>query len=219
VKNVPSFRSLSSRWLAVSCAALYLVVSAVVGVALLATPQPGPVTATAGDDPTYVAEQNIGDGTSAGTTPLATTSPPDGFERVTGPQLVQTVIPIGWRVARSGAPGAMRATDPADSGRFVGYGGAPAASPDLAGAHVANETRFAARAAHYVRIDLNRAVYAGHPAVEWEYQHDDGGGRQHVRTLYWHVDGIEYFISASGPEPQWRRMQLIYDEMVANSRP
>jgi eukaryotic-like serine/threonine-protein kinase len=216
VKNVPSIRSLSSRWLAVSCAALYLVVSAVVGFALLATPRPGPASAAARNDPTYVAEQNVGDGT---TTTVVTTRPPNGFQRVTGPEMVQTVIPIGWRVARGGAPGAMRATDPNDSGRFVGYGGAPAVTSDITATHAANETKFAERTDDYERVDLNRATYAGNPAIEWEYKHDDGSGRQHVRTLFWHVDGIEYFISASGPERQWRRMQLIYEEMVANSRP
>lgn len=200
-----------------SCAALYLVVSAVIGAALLATPRPGPVQVAGRNDPTSVAERNTRDGDT--TTVFTTHPPPSGFQRVTGPQMVQTVIPLGWQVARGGAPGAMRATDPADSGRIVGYGGAPAADEDIAVTHVTDETRFAERAAGYERIDLNRATYAGHPAVEWEYQHDDGSGRQHVRALFWHVEGVEYFIFASGPEPQWDRMQLIYDQMVANSRP
>lgn len=212
---MPSFRSLSSRWLAVSCAALYLVVSAVIGAALLATPQPVPAGVAARGNPTSVADRDSGDTTTV----VTTRPPPDGFQRVTGPEMVQTVIPIGWNVARGGAPGAMRATDPSNSGRFVGYGGAPAPKVDIAQAHVANETKFAELTADYERIDLNRATYAGHPAVEWEYQHDDGSGPQHVRALYWHVDGIEYFVFASGPKQQWSRMRPIYDEMVANSRP
>ncbi|WP_460395837.1 hypothetical protein [Actinophytocola sediminis] len=221
---MPSLRSLSSRWLAVSCAALYLVVSAVIGVALLATPQPQPAGVANGNDPTSVAERNAGNGngnaTATVTTTITTTRPPpNGFQRVTGPELVQTVIPLGWKVARGGAPGAMRATDPADSGRFVGYGGAPAAAEDIAATHATNETKFAERTDDYERIDMNRATYAGHPAVEWEYEHDDGSGRQHVRALFWQVDGVEYFIFASGPDPQWHRMKPVYDQMVANSRP
>ncbi len=199
-----------------SCAALYLVVSAMIGAALLATPQPEAEAGVRPTMPTYVADQDSRDST----TTVTTTRPaPNGFRRVTGPQLVQTVIPIGWKVARGGAPGAMRATDPSDSGQFIGYGGAPAVAGDIADAHAESETKFAERTAQYERIDLNRATYAGHPAVEWEYYHNDGSGQQHVRALFWQVEGIEYFIFASGPETAWQRMLPIYDEMVANSRP
>ena len=212
---MPSIRSLSSRSLAVSCAALYLVVSAVVGVALLASPRPAPPGVAVSDDPTSVAERNAGQPPTTATPPR----PPHGFQRVTGPEMVQTVIPLGWRVARGGAPGAMRATDPADGGRFVAFGGAPAPDQDLATTRVVNETKFAARTDDYERIDLIRATYAGHPAVEWEYEHDDGSGPQHVRALFWQVDDVEYFIVASGPVQHWQRMRPIYDQMVANSRP
>lgn len=216
---MPSFRSLSSRWLAVSCAALYLVVSVVIGAALLTTPQPDTAAGVQARLPTYVADQDPRGTEDSTTTVVTTRPPPNGFQRVTGPELVQTVIPIGWHVARGGAPGAMRATDPSDSGLFVGFGGAQAPAEDIADAHAASETKFAERTTDYERIDLNRATYAGHPAVEWEYQHNDGSGPQHVRALFWQVDGVEYFIFASGPEPRWQRMQPVYDEMVAHSRP
>lgn len=199
-----------------SCAALYLVVSAVVGAALLSTPRPDTRSSPPPDEPPPIEDRGVRSGTDTGTT---TRPAPAGFQRVTGPEMVRTVIPVGWHVARGGAPGAMRATDPADSGRFVGYGGAPATSEDIAAVHAENETRFAERTDDYRRIELNRANYAGHPAVEWQYEHDDGSGPQRVRALFWQVDGIEYFIYASGPQRQWQRMQPIYDEMVAHSRP
>ena len=199
-----------------SCAVGYLVVSAVLGAALLVRPAvpsvAGAMPTPPPTPPTYLAEQGTG-------TTTTSTPPPQGFQLVSGPEDVQTVIPVGWRIARAGGPGAMRATDPSDGSRFVGYGGAPAISSDIADLHVSAEKQFAERANDYVRIDLNRATYAGHPAIEWEYQHDDGSGEQHVRALFWLVDGVEYFIYASGPEPQWSRMQPVYDEMVANSRP
>jgi hypothetical protein len=215
-KTVPSFRSLSSRWLAVSCAALYLVVSAVIGAALL-TSAPSAASGAGPTTPAYVADH--GSRSEESDTVVTTRPPPTGFRRVTGPEQVQTVIPIGWQVVRGGAPGAMRATDPSDSSRFIGYGGTPAPDGDIADAHAENETKFAARTANYRRIDLMRATYAGHPAIEWEYYHEDGSGLQHVRALFWQVDGVEYFIFASGPETYWDRMLPIYDEMVANSRP
>ncbi len=206
-----SVRSLSSRWLAVGCAAGYVVVSAVLGAALLVRPAAPSVPSATLSGPSYVADDG----------PHATTTrpPPRGFQRVTGPAQVQTVIPVGWRIARAGGPGAMRASDPSDAGRFVGYGGARSDTTDLARQHLDYETEFSARTADYLRIDLNRALYAGHPAIEWEYKHDDGSGLQHVRALYWLVDGVEYFVYASGPDEQWSRMQPIYDQMVANSRP
>ncbi len=208
-----SLRSLSSRWLAVCWAAGYVVVSAVLGAALLIRPEV-PSAASDSPPPTYV----MGEG--ARTTTTASRPPPHGFQRVAGPEQVQTVIPIGWRIARAGGPGAMRASDPSDAGRFLGYGGAPSASTDIAAEHLTAETRFAERATGYERLSLNRATYGGHPAIEWKYEHHDGSGVQRVCALYWLVEGTEYFVYASGPAEQWSaRMQPIYDAMVANSRP
>jgi hypothetical protein len=213
VKLVASVRSLSSRWLAISLAALYVVVSAVLGAALLVRPEVPSAASPAASAPTYVADE---DSRATSTTPHPA---PRGFQRVTGPAKVQTVIPVGWRIARAGGPGAMRASDPSDAGRFLGYGGAPATGPDIAATHVAAETRFADRATDYERVRLNRATYGGHPAVEWEFRHNDGSGLQHVCALYWQVDGTEYFVSASGADAEWPGMRPIYDAMVANSRP
>ena len=213
VKVVASVRSLSSRWLAISLAALYVVVSAVLGAALLVRPAVPSAAGPAASAPTYVADEGAG---PTSTTPHPA---PHGFQRVAGPAKVQTVIPVGWRIARAGGPGAMRASDPSDAGRFVGYGGAPATGTDIAATHVATETRFADRTTAYERLRLNRASYGGHPAIEWEYRHNDGSGVQHVCALYWMVDGTEYFVYASGPDEQWSHMRPVYDAMVANSRP
>jgi hypothetical protein len=152
-------------------------------------------------------------------TTTTTAPPPKGFQHVSGPAEVRTVIPVGWRISRAGGPGAMRASDPSDAGRFVGYGGAPAGTTDIITKRLEYENQFAARTADYLRIELNRATYAGHPAIEWEYRHDDGSGPQHVRALYWLADGTEYYVFASGSDAQWKRMQRIYDQMVANSAP
>lgn len=209
-----SVRSLSSRWLAVCWAAAYVVVSAVLGAALLVRPEVPTAASPASSPPTYVA------GEDARTTTTTTRPPPNGFQRVAGPARIQTVIPVGWRIARAGGPGAMRASDPSDAGRFLGYGGAPATTTDIAELHLTAETQFAERATDYERVGLNRATYGGHPAIEWEYEHDDGSGVRHVCALYWLVDGTEYFVYASGPDEEWSsRMRPIYDAMVANSRP
>jgi hypothetical protein len=211
VKVVALVRSLNSRWLAVCCTAAYLVVSAVLGAALLVRPQAPSEASPAPMPPSYVADQG---GHASQDHP-----PPRGFQRVAGPAKVRTVIPIGWRIARAGGPGAMRASDPSDADRFLGYGGAPVHTTDIAARHVLLENDFAKQATNYTRLRLDKATYGGHPAIEWEYRHNDGSGLRHVCALYWLVDGNEYFVFASGPNAQWSRMRPVYDAMVANSRP
>lgn len=214
---VASVRSLSSRWLALTFATAYLVVSAIVGVALLTMPNTNTVQPPT-IPPSYLSDDSVGGGSpsAAETTRVA----PTGFQFVSGPANVETVIPIGWPTVTAGGPGAMRASDPSDAGRVVGYGGARAKSTDLVETRVADETSLAERTVGYKRIDLTRASYGGHMAVEWEFTYDDGRGIQHVRALYWMVNEVEYFIFAAGAEPVWEsRMKPIYDAMVAHSRP
>lgn len=211
VKLVTSIRSLNSRWLALCCAAAYIVVSATLGAALLVGPNTPSAANAPRSLPSYVADH---DGRASANLP-----PPQGFQRVAGPAKIQTVIPVGWRIARAGPPGAMRASDPSDAGRFLGYGGAPSSTTDITALHVITEHDFAEGATDYERVRLDKASYGGHPAVEWEYRHDDGSGPRHVRALYWLVEGIEYYVFVSGPEEQWSRMLPVYEAMVASSRP
>jgi hypothetical protein len=186
------------------------VVSVAIGAVLLAMPKVDAVEQ--GGQTSYIADDTPGDAT---TTSVA----PAGFQHVDGPVGLRTVIPDGWRSVTAGGPGALRAVDPSDPGRVVGYGGAKAASPDLVGVHVAYENRFAQRTTNYRRVDLNKATYGGHPAVEWEFLHDDGRGTQRVHALYWLVGDTEYFVFAASPDAHWARMRTVYDAMVANSRP
>jgi hypothetical protein len=212
VNLVASVRSLNSRWVAWAFAAAYLVVSAAVGTVLLSMPKAE--DPTAGSATTYLSDNDTD------TSPEVVTSPaPDGFQWVRGPEGLRTVIPYGWRTVAAGGPGAMRAVDPSDAGRIVGFGGAKTSSKDIVSVHVQYEESFADRTTAYKRVDLNSATYGGHPAVEWEFVHRDGRGLQRVHALYWLVDDIEYFVFASGPDEQWSRMAPVYEAMVANSRP
>jgi hypothetical protein len=210
VKLVASVRSLNSRWVAWSFAAAYLVVSAAVGAVLLSMPKGDPTT---GNVTTYMSDDTV-------TSPeIVTTPAPTGFEWVRGPEGLLTVIPYGWQTVAAGGPGAMRAVDPSDPSRIVGYGGARTSSTNLVDTHSDYEESFADRTTAYRRLNLNSATYGGHHAVEWEFVHRDGRGKQRVHALYWLVGEIEYFVYASGPADQWSRMRPIYDAMIANSRP
>lgn len=209
-----SVRSLSSRWLALALTAAYVLVSAVIGTALLTMPRTDPnAVRQATLPPTYVADDGRRDA------PDPTKTAPAGYERVAGPADVATVIPAGWLVAATDQPDIMRATDPTRADRFVGFGGAKIKGADFAEARVAAESAFAEKATGYHRIDMSTATYAGHPAVQWEFQHDDGRGVQHVRSLSWRVSGTEYTVFASGPDAQWQQMRPIYDAMVGYSSP
>ena len=210
MKLVASVRSLNSRWVAWAFSAAYVVVSAAVGVVLLAMPK---TDAAGSQNPTtYISS----DGSSATTAP---SSAPAGFRPAHGPEGLATVVPDGWRPVSAGSPGALRAVDPSDPARVVGFGGARASSTDIVRVHVGYESDFAARTVAYRRLDLNSATYGGHPAVEWEFQHRDGRGLQRVHALYWLVDDVEYFVFASAPDEKWARMQPVYDAMIAHSRP
>jgi hypothetical protein len=237
---------LSSYWLASTFAAGYLVLSVVLGVALLTAPvyTTGATTPMA-STPTYTFEDTPTDGptkapdpaTDPGTAPTTVTPPasprppattshppaappaPVGYQRVSGPAGLHTVIPSGWRAARSTGPGAMQASDPADTAHYVKYGGAPAPALAIEISHVQYENNFAVRSASYQRIKLQSASYGGHDAVEWEFEHREGASMRHVSSLYWRADGKEYFILAAAPAGEWPQMRSVYDAMVANATP
>jgi hypothetical protein len=159
--------------------------------------------------------------TATGTAPparLPVTAPP-GFQRVSGPAGVRTVVPAGWSSVRTTGPGAVQASDPAGTGRFVKYGGSVAPGIGIDLVHVKYENDFASRAAEYSRIVLRSARYGGHDAVEWEFEHRNGSQVAHVKSLYWRADGKEYFLLASAPVTQWPQMKTVYDTMVANADP
>ena len=210
----------------------YVAVSTVLGATLLAAPpapQAGPPPAT-----TYVYEPSAPSpsGQTRSTPdpssrPLITTpSPsmvampiPEGYQRVAGPGGLVTTVPEGWTITRSSGPGAVQATDPADADRFVRYGGAPHPATSLNQSHVDYAKTFGDAKPGYRAVRLDAVVYRGRPAVEWEFTHDTEAGPRHARSLYWRIDGIEYFIYAASSEPRWTETEAVYQTMMANTEP
>lgn len=235
---------LSSHWLASIFALTYLIISILLGIALLNAPKvPGGGAAPVASTPTIdypdptdnpglpdpgAPDDSGATGTATTTTttqapPTTTTSPkpnaPAGYQPVTGPAGLRTVIPVGWRSSRATGPGAVQATDPADAERFVKYGGSVAPDVGIEPAHIQYENGFAVRTPDYKRLVLSSARYGGHDAVLWEFEHRDHGDVQHVRSLYWRAGGKEYFVLASAPANRWDAMVPIYETMVANASP
>lgn len=144
---------------------------------------------------------------------------PEGFQRVAGPGGLVTTVPKGWTITRSTGPGAVQATDPADPERFVRYGGSTPPAQSLNESHVDYAKRFGAGKPGYVSVRLDALTYRGMPAVEWEFEHDSAAGRRHAKSLYWRVEGIEFFIYAASTSERWTDTEPIYRTMMANSTP
>ena len=233
---------LGSHWLASAFAAAYLFISVALGIALLTTPKdaargPTPAAST----PTYVYEQgtaglpggipNTSDDFTELNGPTSTRKKPPppttttrdplaGYQRVSGPFGLKTVIPNGWPTGRTSGPGALQASDPANSRRYVKYGGSAQPSGlTIENSHIQYENDFAVRTPGYRRIVLSSASYGGHDAVEWEFEQLDRGQTVHVRSLYWRAGGKEYFVLAAAPVKLWTGMRPVYDTMVANTSP
>jgi hypothetical protein len=168
------------------------------------------------------------DTTAAPTAPGASTTAgpsmvalpvPEGYERVAGPGGLVTTVPKGWPITRSTGPGSMQATDPADPNRHVRYGGAFAPADDLLQSHVDYEATFAATKRNFTRLSLGTTTYHGVLAVDWEFEHDVDGVRRHVHSMYWRINGVEYFIYASSTSDSWPRTLPIYHAMIDHVTP
>lgn len=246
----------NSRWFGLAVALAYVVVSAVIGAALLAGgPREDSGTSAAGTplgatarytdtttitlDPTTTPP--AGSPSAARTTPqppVSTTSSATqkettrttteqaaprldaapGYQPVTGPGGMTTVVPDGWLSSRTTGPGAMEAIDPADPLRFVKYGGSEAVD-DLVSTHLDYEESYSARTEGYDRALLQSLVFHDSPAVEWEFDVAGPSGQQHYRSIYWRANGFEYFVLASAPTTRWAALKPAYDAMLAAATP
>ncbi|WP_436491763.1 hypothetical protein [Actinokineospora sp. HUAS TT18] len=207
--------------------------SAVVGAVLLVAPKE-PKPGTAAPSTTYIfapppafgpadvqtpaPDEPGGPGTPASPSNVALPVP-DGFQRVAGPGGLVTTIPKGWVITRASGPGAMQATDPEDPSRQVRYGGAPAPANALLQSHVDYEATFSRTKAAFHRLSLGTTTYHGVTAVDWEFEHDTADARRRVHSMYWRVDGVEYFIYAASNTDRWAETLPIYHAMIDNATP
>jgi hypothetical protein len=207
-------------------AVAYLVVSGLVGSALLltshrkaagATPTPPAPVTTAPAGPTAPSDTTSPPQT---TVPSATgtSGPPSGYQQVSGPPGMTTVVPTGWPVRLLRA-GVMIADDPADPGRFVELGGSAVSDADMLGAHLRYEHDFVPTHPGYTRLRLESATYHSFPAVDWEFEWVKSGVQRHAHILYWQTGGVEYFVYASSTAAGWGETETIYNSMVASSTP
>lgn len=207
---------LDSSRLALALSAGYVVVSALLGTVLLVTsgqanqrtPPPagrtGPALPGIGPD----APQTTVD-TQESTT-----------VRTAGPGGISTVVPNGWDIVPcTNNPTCRQANDPADSSRFLRFGGSPSAAGSLYDVQSAYASAFAGTHAGYRQLRLESTTYHGFAAVVWEFEWDGDGVRRHAGALNWRTGGNDYGVYASTPATRWIETAPIFQAMVDGATP
>jgi hypothetical protein len=189
--------------LALVAAVGYLVAGSLIGVTLLAAHGSTPVAGTPAAAPAPPTSSVAG--------------PPAGFQQVSGPSGLVTVIPDGWTVSpiRNG----FQADDPQHGGadgRFVRYQGV-AGEADLYTWLNAYEKQSWSTQPGYQRVQMSQRKFQDGPAVLWEFSYDLNGQPRHVKILYWNARGTQYDVYASAPAATWAQTSPLFDAMVASS--
>ncbi|WP_228685066.1 hypothetical protein [Amycolatopsis thermoflava] len=211
----------SSARLALLAGVANLVVLGAVGTALLLVRDSGDggttqlATATS-SSATTTASTSSSRRTSTTTTTSSSVAP--GSE-VTGPAGIRTVIPEGWTVAPTRSAGSVQATDPADSSRYVRYGGSAVPNASILDSHLEAESDFAAARPGYSRVELAQTTIRGYEAIVWEFEWTAPEGKRHVKAEYWRASGTEYFVYASSKAADWPEMVPILTAMTENAIP
>lgn len=234
---------LGSMTVGVLAGGSYLLVSSLIGVALLyAHNQPASPT-DSGSPPGRILPTGVPDTitTNNGGVPFSasTTTPPDssdtnvtdlssnpttttsefpgGFSPVTGPDNMTTQIPTGWTPVPSGTY--VQAGDPADSGRFVRYGATPAPAGDLLASLTSAAQTNTSIQTGYQQLQLANVAYHGDPAVDWEFEYVKAGVTRHIYSRYWEAGGIEYFVYVSSTSDRWSATSPVFDAMANAATP
>jgi hypothetical protein len=213
-----------------------LAVCALVGSALLvvrsgggdaAAAEPGITSAPTSTEPTESSPSTTADPTtpSQPTTPATSTPPPTtpgvpvGFQAVSGPRGITTLIPTGWQAKPREGQAAIQATNPAEPTSFLRYGGSPSPAEPLLAVQQAAERAFRPTYAGYQLIALTPGKWRGHESVTWEFEFEAAGGRKHVNSTYWRAAGVDYVLYASALVTSWPQMKTVYTTALAATKP
>jgi hypothetical protein len=143
---------------------------------------------------------------------------PNGYQRVISDSGMSTIVPKDWSVEPCvSGNGCEQADDPADSSRFIRFGGSPAPTRSLIETLIDYEEQFAANSPGYHRIYLQSGAYEGHESMEWEFEWDSGGTRRHGRGTYWRANGMDNFVYVSSPTSTWTTTVGYYMDILRNT--
>lgn len=146
---------------------------------------------------------------------------PSGFRQVEGPGPLTVAIPESWVVGPAKVPSNLQGTDPADSDRFVRYGGNPSPSESLLDVNLDNARSSAKSFMNYRLIRLEPVAYGtAVEAVDWEYVFNrDDGQERHVLRREWRINGTDFVVYASAPGSDWTSVRRIFDIMLQTASP
>ncbi|WP_367135894.1 hypothetical protein [Saccharothrix sp. HUAS TT1] len=201
--------------LALSFAALYVVVAGAAGYSALDAPDP---TAVAAAPTLPVITTTTTTTTVAPTTTTTSTAalPPD-LRRLEAPGGLTTAIPADWEVGPGTVATTLVATDPTAPRREVRLGGAPVTDPAkplldrITGAAAERE-----REPGHRRVALTATTIRNHPAVSWEF---DENAANRVATAFWEANGVEYVLYSAGPPEEWDLTKSRLAGMVERATP
>jgi hypothetical protein len=159
--------------------------------------------------------------TTVAPTPAGGAGVPPGYRLASGPNGLTVAIPAGWPV-RPGPDLLQQADDPQQPGRFVRFGGSPAATgTELANVLAVERTLRASPGVRgYTRLVLRPVLYGNAvAAVEWGYQLTQGNQRRTAAARYWRFGGADYVILASAPAATWPATRQTFEIMLRSARP
>ncbi|WP_461121547.1 hypothetical protein [Saccharothrix stipae] len=214
--------------LALSAAALYVLIAGTAG--YLAHPTPTtPTTAAAATLPVITTTTTTPPPTTppptttpptSGTTINSSTAPPPDQQRVEAPGGLTTTIPAQWTITTGTVATTLVATDPTSPHREVRLGGAPVTDPSkpLLDRITAAATDREREAGHQ-RVTLTATTIRNHPAVIWEFAENATSGPKRVATAFWESKGVEYVLYSSGPPEEWEQTKSRLTRMVEAATP
>jgi hypothetical protein len=181
--------------------------------------QPGDYQAGLGSELTTSTTRTATSTTTTSTSTATTSTEPSGFQQVVSQAGMSTVVPAGWPVRScASGNGCEQSDDPADSDRFLRFGGSPAPTVDLAVQQTSYERDFAKRPG-YRRLVFQPGFHHGSPSVDWEFEWTSNGVRRHVHAMYWRANGDDNFVYASSTADRWAETADIYQAMLTTSTP
>ncbi|MCG8920117.1 hypothetical protein L6E12_30535 [Actinokineospora sp. PR83] len=215
----PALAALSALALVVACACAGTLALATRGDGTTAAPLPpsGGADTTRTTTSTAGARRTTTESTSD--TPTSATALPPDFEVVTGANGMTTAIPVGATLNTRADGTATDATTPDAPDRVLRFGGALQEPGDILTVHRAYAQQVAAQTADYREVELRETTYHGVPAVLWEYENTTSRGPRHSRSVYWRLNGVEYFLIASSTPSTWAETAAAFTVMVDNSTP
>ncbi|GGU29002.1 hypothetical protein [Lentzea flava] len=218
-------KKLSSRSLALASASGYLVVSILIGTALVTTQKQEPRALNTPND--YNNDYNrttawptVTTRTTRTTRTTTTTTEAVDYRLVSGPSGLVTAIPNSWTVSQGDVATVQIARSSAWPGFELRFGGAPPENPQLSlfqrisAAHEAKTGKNS-----YSMESLRDTTLRGYPSVKWSYTTAPNGVAQFCTGAWWEANGVEYVLFVVSPPSGRAQAEKMLSLMTTHAKP